>query len=365
MYVVTAGDGTMKTYTVTVTVAASAAKDITAFVFADSPNAALTMDVIAAINGTAITATVPAGTNVTALVASFTTTGNSVTVGGTPQVAGTTPNNFTNPVMYTVTAADASTKVYTVTVTIAPPASTKDITAFSFTDAANTALSMDVTGSISGTSITVMVPAGTNVSALVATFTTNGMAVKVGSTTQVSGTTPNDFTNPVMYVVTAADGSMKIYTVTVMVGSAATVIPDGDYTWGTWICTTATQTIDIKAFMLSVGIVEVRENVLGTTGSVSAFYTATCERKTVENYVYPSAGKVTETSATNWTCAPSCTAQQCTPGTGPAEVDSYDYTLGTNMFSFSRIYPAGHGPSPASLAGCMPGDVESGTFIKL
>ena len=35
------------------------------------------------------------------------------------QVSGVTPNNFTNPVIYTVTAGDASTKNYTVTVTVA------------------------------------------------------------------------------------------------------------------------------------------------------------------------------------------------------------------------------------------------------
>lgn len=48
--------------------------------------------------------------------ATFTTTGISVTVGATPQVSGTTANDFTNPVVYTVTAADGSTQDYTVTV---------------------------------------------------------------------------------------------------------------------------------------------------------------------------------------------------------------------------------------------------------
>jgi hypothetical protein len=38
-------------------------------------------------------------------------------VGATPQVSATTANDFTNPVIYTVTAVDASTKDYTVTVT--------------------------------------------------------------------------------------------------------------------------------------------------------------------------------------------------------------------------------------------------------
>jgi len=47
-------------------------------------------------------------------------------VGTTPQASGTTANNFTNPVTYTVTAADASTKAYLVTVTVAPDTTAPD-----------------------------------------------------------------------------------------------------------------------------------------------------------------------------------------------------------------------------------------------
>jgi len=68
---------------------------------------------------------VPAGTNVTALVATFTTTGDSVKVGSTPQISGVTANNFTSPVTYTVTAADLSTQTYLVTVTYPPTVTTQ------------------------------------------------------------------------------------------------------------------------------------------------------------------------------------------------------------------------------------------------
>jgi hypothetical protein len=47
-------------------------------------------------------------------------------------------------------------------------------------------------------------PTGTDVTALVATFTKTGVIVRVGLNVQVSGTTANDFTNPVTYTVTAA-----------------------------------------------------------------------------------------------------------------------------------------------------------------
>ena len=67
-----------------------------------------------------ISVIVPTGTkNVTALAATFTTTGSSVTVGTPPavQYSGTTTNDFTNPVTYTVHASDNTTQDYVVTVT--------------------------------------------------------------------------------------------------------------------------------------------------------------------------------------------------------------------------------------------------------
>ena len=204
-YTVTAADGTTQDYTVTVTVAASPAKAITAFSLAG---------VVGTINetGKTIAVTMPYGTDVTSLVATFTTTGASVKVGSTVQVSGTMANNFTNPVIYTVTAADGTTQDYTVTVTVAASPA-KAITAFSLAG---------VVGTINetGKTIAVTMPYGTNVTSLVATFTTTGASVTVGSTTQISGTTANNFTNPVIYTVTAADSSTQDYTVTVAVAAS-------------------------------------------------------------------------------------------------------------------------------------------------
>ncbi len=100
---------------VTVTISSNTAKALTSFRFA-------TLAVEGTINETAktVAVTVPYGTNVTALVATFASTGSSVKIAGVSQVSGVTANNFTNPVAYTVTAADNSTQDYVVTVTIAP-----------------------------------------------------------------------------------------------------------------------------------------------------------------------------------------------------------------------------------------------------
>ncbi|HEY5168176.1 MAG TPA: hypothetical protein VIK03_02105, partial [Thermoleophilia bacterium] len=95
---------------------ADPAKAITAFGFT-SPAATGTVNEAAHT----IAVTVPFGTDVSTLVATFTTTGAAVAAGATPQVSGTTPNDFGSPVTYTVTAADVSTQDYAVTVTVAAP----------------------------------------------------------------------------------------------------------------------------------------------------------------------------------------------------------------------------------------------------
>jgi hypothetical protein len=118
-YIVTAADGSTATYNVTVTVSSATAKAITSYSLAGA---------FGMISGAGspydIAVNVPNGTALTALVATFSTTGSSVEVGMgmTVQVSGTTANDFTGsdvtPVAYTVRAADNSTVIYNVSVTV-------------------------------------------------------------------------------------------------------------------------------------------------------------------------------------------------------------------------------------------------------
>ncbi len=96
-----------------------------------------------------------------------------------------------------------------------PLSTAKEITAFSFPAAVNPGLGADITGTISGTTITATVPFGTNLTALKASFTTTGVSVVVSGAEQTSGMTVNDFTNALTYTVTAEDGSTQNYLVTV------------------------------------------------------------------------------------------------------------------------------------------------------
>jgi uncharacterized repeat protein (TIGR02543 family) len=96
------------------------------------------------------------------------------------------------------------------TVTATPVSDEKAITVFKFD-------SLSVEGVIDTTlrTVTISVPYGTDVTALVATFSITGAKLSVGTAVQESGTTENDFSTPVTYTVTAADGTTQDYTVTV------------------------------------------------------------------------------------------------------------------------------------------------------
>ena len=183
-YTVTAADGSTKPYTVNVTAAPSTSKDITQFTI---------LGVDATISGTSIALTLPFGTSLASLTPTIAHTGASISPpSGVAQ-------SFAAPVMYTVTAADGSTKTYTVVVTVAP-SNAKDITQFTING---------VDGVITGTSISLTLPFGTNLAILTPTIMHTGQSVS-----PASGVTQS-FTGPRQYTVTAMDGSTKVYTVTV------------------------------------------------------------------------------------------------------------------------------------------------------
>ena len=92
------------------------------------------------------------------------------------------------------------------------------ITSFGFYEEDNSASIFNdyiVEGIGTSTDINISLPSETDLSALVARFTTTeGDVVKVGAVEQVSGTTANDFSAPLEYLVTE-DNTNKIYTVSV------------------------------------------------------------------------------------------------------------------------------------------------------
>ena len=204
--VVTAQDGTtVKTYTINFTVAAAkTGKDILTFAVNNEIGTSTIGDGTIAVE-------VAATADVTTLVATFTLSdAATVKVGTNDQVSGTTANDFTSPVTYTVTAQDGTSKDWIVTVTKSATLSTEaNITSF---------IVAGVTGTIDATGHTVAltVPFGTNVTALVPTIVVSGGA----SVSPASGVA-QDFTSAVTYTVTAEDGIAHLdWVVTVSIAPA-------------------------------------------------------------------------------------------------------------------------------------------------
>lgn len=191
-YTVTANDGTTQSYKVSVKTTAGSSKEITSFSFSNPAATGLIDD-----TAKTITLTVPSDTDVTALVPSVVHTGKEISP------ASGQAQDFTSPVIYTVTAEDGSTQAYTVSVN-KELSSSKAISSFKFED-----IGVDAVISEAEATITASVAYGTDVTDLVPSVVHNGTSVSPASGQA------QDFTNPVIYTVTAEDGSSKAYTVTV------------------------------------------------------------------------------------------------------------------------------------------------------
>jgi hypothetical protein len=202
IYTVTAVDGSTATYEVNVTVAASDAAVMTSY----SLNG-----IVGIVSEDTIPKTIevimPFGTDLSLpMIATFVATGD-VEIDTVLQESGVTTNVFTlSPpasAIYTIIAADGiASATYEVNVTVAANDA-----------AAITSYSLDGIVGIIGEdtipkTIAVEMPFGTDLAVdLIATFTTSpGASVMIDVTPQVSTETPNNFTNQVIYTVSAADG---------------------------------------------------------------------------------------------------------------------------------------------------------------
>ena len=196
VYTVTATDGTTKEYTVTV-VSPSDEKEILSFEFENyNPY------VIANITGTNVEVFLPPGTDITAQIP----TTIKVSDGATVSPAEGIVQDFSSPIVYTVTAADGSTKDFTVSATVLV-SDENEMISFSFEN-----LNPVVNAIITDTNVEITVPSGTDITTLTPTIAVSELA----TVSPASGVI-QDFTSPVVYTVTAEDGSVQEYTVTVAI----------------------------------------------------------------------------------------------------------------------------------------------------
>ena len=146
-----------------------------------------------------ISLTVPFSTDVTTLAPTYTMSGGAIC-----DKASGSPHNFTGPVTYTLSSSDSlANTTYTVTVTKAPVRTEKELLAFG------------PGAIITGTNVAWTAPYGSNLAALTPSYVISVLAT--GS--PASGATVN-FTNPVIYTITAENGSTQNYTVTAAIAPA-------------------------------------------------------------------------------------------------------------------------------------------------
>lgn len=144
------------------------------------------------------------GTDVTSLVATFTVSDSIQTwVLAQSQTSGTTANNFTNSVLYTLKTADGSfTKRYSVQVIVLPDTSC-NLLSFEFKNP-------NATGQINWSNnpgqVNISVPFGTAITNRAAWTSISANArLYAQNQTEISGTTLHDFTKNITYKVVAQD----------------------------------------------------------------------------------------------------------------------------------------------------------------
>ncbi len=175
-------------------------KELISFSFLSSNNKVISADVVTSINTIAktVTASLPSDTPLTTL-------NPTISVSPKAIVSPMGPQDFTNPVTYIITAEDGSTSSFEAS--LISQSSAKQITSFVFL-LTNNPIDVNVVGSINEetNTITATMPVNTDVTGLLP-------EIKISTLATLSTNTTKDFTEPVVYTITAEDGSEVIYTV--------------------------------------------------------------------------------------------------------------------------------------------------------
>lgn len=175
----------------------------------------LSQTITGRIDNSVIEFTLPSNIDTAELIATFSFKGVSVFVGAVMQESGVTPNNFSKPTIYTVIAADGSTKKYEVEVHKSSSWE-KSLITFSIPDSLNEGIVQEtITGDVNGDEVDLNIPNIADASSLIAAFSFKGKAVYLNGVKQESGVTSNNFTQPITYTIQAEDGSSKEYVIKV------------------------------------------------------------------------------------------------------------------------------------------------------
>jgi citrate lyase gamma subunit len=195
-YIVSAGDNTIKEWTIRVTEGRNSENDFLSYSLPQQ----IGQTIIDTVNHT-ISIDMIYGTELNNLIATFALPQQAVTyVEGIEQESGITSNDFNEPITYSVTAGDLSTVEYDIFINILPNNQT-DILSFSFEQQFGDAI-IDNTNH----TVDIEVGYGIDLSNLIAEFTLSPFATAyIGETVQESGVSVNDFSDNVVYTILAGD----------------------------------------------------------------------------------------------------------------------------------------------------------------
>lgn len=171
--------------------------DIKTFNFSVAQNTGLTQNITGVVGADTIKVAVPKGTNLTHLVPTITYQGANLSP------ASMAAEDFSAPVRYTVTAPDGSSHTYVVIVKYM--STDKAITSFQLRPQDNPGLSVTINGLITGDTIIVPYSGSLPMNSLTPYITYTGVQLSPNSGVKT------DFSQPVIYTVSAEDGSGTAY----------------------------------------------------------------------------------------------------------------------------------------------------------
>ncbi|MEY2925360.1 MAG: hypothetical protein RLZZ337_1910, partial [Bacteroidota bacterium] len=173
--------------------------------------------IIQSSTGGIIKCYVPFGTKVDSLIATFALSDNAKAyVGGQEQTSGITSNDFSNVLNYTIKAKNPSITTSYSTEVIVNTNTACDLLSFAFL---SPAISGTITQNANGGNVEIIVPFGTSLSNLVATFMLSDSAIAyINAVKQTAGSTANNFAGTLIYTVVAQNTNYaKTYTVNVSI----------------------------------------------------------------------------------------------------------------------------------------------------
>ncbi len=203
-YTVTAEDGSKQIYSVKIERLRSA-KSIASFKLEANKNTDIPKDLIGQAHTNNFVLSLPASVTQRTFIPTIAISGGAII---SPRSG--TQQNFSNPVIYTVTAEDGSKQAYTAK--IETLSSDKIITSFQFETRKNSVLTGDSVGSIDHAKKTITVNIPTTLTAN--TFKPT-MQISSSATISPANEEAQDFSKLVIYTVTAEDGTTQQYTVIV------------------------------------------------------------------------------------------------------------------------------------------------------